>query len=853
MGEQLPDGEHRAPGAIRQLPGKIRHVPKAGRQLSRGIRHVSRGIRQLSRGIRQLSRVVRHVSRGLRQLSGVIRQLPQAARHVSRVIRHVSRGLRHAQKGKKGYQTVLFAQVNALYLRIFFFETLNETAGNTFAPVSFSSFFMRNLSKKLQRFQQAESLEPMWAWGIRMGLALVVPLAWGTATGHLAEAVWIGFIAESICWVELKGAFAQRIQLVLGGMIITLFSAFAGALTSGSVLLSTLLMAVVGLLSGLFKNLGDRGSGLAICVYATFIISNAFPVADSTAFGHRIFLTAGGGLWYLVLAAAFSITLRQNEPYRRSVGLIWRSIGELLETISQGWNGRSPRSSLQSIFRKEIAVRKAIDASLAFHQTLAHQVAREDETELQLALIRKSTALASVQMVAISEATESLSLRALPSEVRGAMYGIYRALMQAAFRMSSYAVSLLPEESLLLENRLQRVRELCGVLEKYLLQRGIPEAEQKAFTKVLNLTYRAVKMMARIRERLEGAAGGEKRVYRSYSLLKTIYILHPGNLWRALQLLFNTRTEHFRYALRISIASAVAMALSKVLPAHHTYWIPFTVILIIQPHIGATLAKARDRVIGTVAGGIVGGLFLLLPRTFVLEAAVIFATSVLMIVYVRKNYAVAAFFITVSLVMLLDVERVADVSIILIRGGSTLVGAAIAVLSSFILLPIWDKKKLPEHLADALFRNYEYLCYTYSATPKTEIWTRYKRDAETANSNAFESLQRYLEEPDGRQKSFVQPYGMLTHIVRITRDLNQIHLEREAAATTSAATSVAVSGRLPEEVLQRLRRLAERHWEMSGRVFPGGEIPAVTPHFYAQEVELLQKINTELQAMENNE
>ena len=691
----------------------------------------------------------------------------------------------------------------------------------------------------------------MVAWGVRMGLAMVVPIIVGFATGHAAEAVWVGLVAEGICWVELKGSVTQRVQITLAGILITLLSTTLGAVTGFSVVLTVAAMLLVGLVSGLFKNLGDRASGLAICVYLTFILSNAHPPEDREVFMERLVLTGIGGVWALFLALVFSFTLRQNEPYRRSIALVWRSVGSLLEAIAKGWNGKSPRSSVQQIFKQEMAVRKALDDSIALYGTLAHQSGREEKSEANLAIIRKSTSLVAVQVVAMAEAAEPLQLRAVPSEVRNATYGIYRTLTQAALRLSSYLVSLLPEESLLLQNRLARVRELSFVLEKYADQKGIPEAERKAFTRISHLANRIAKLMERIRERLE-SAGGEKRVYRSYSLLKTVYVLHPGDLLRSIQLLFNIRTEHFRYALRMAIASAVALGFSKILPGHHNYWIPFTVILVIQPYIGATLKKARDRVLGTVTGGIVGGLLLLLPNNVFVQEALLFAASVLMVIYIRKNYAIAAFFITVSLVLLLDVERQANLEIIIIRAISTLVGAAIAVLASFVLLPEWDKKKLPEHLADALRRNYEYLLFTYGigALP-TDTWTRFKRIAETANSKAFESLQRYLEEPDGKQKQIVQPYQLLTHNVRITRDLNQIQLERESPAQTLHTTPTVNAAPLVEEVLRLLRKV--RQTQARGGALTIPEIPENIPSCPATtgETELLQQIYTEVQGMEN--
>jgi hypothetical protein len=93
------------------------------------------------------------------------------------------------------------------------------------------------------------------------------------------------------------------------------------------------------------------------------------------------------------------------------------------------------------------------------------------------------------------------------------------------------------------------------------------------------------------------------------------------------------------------------------------------------------------------------------------------------------------------------------------------------------LLPAWDKKWLPSHLAEALKANYQYFVASFYIIDPATTWTRPKRLAESKNTDVFDSYNRYMQEP-GRHKT-EEYYDVITCLIRITRDLNNIHLEQE--------------------------------------------------------------------------
>jgi len=629
--------------------------------------------------------------------------------------------------------------------------------------------------KKLNEFIQNETFEPILGWGFRMAIATVVPVIWGLATNQMQIAEWITLTAEAICWVELKGTYAQRLRVLIGGTFLTFLFAVLGSITGTSIWLSVISMLVVAFIAGLFKNLGDRGSGLSICVYVMFIIANAFPTHNVHELQLRSSYILIGGVWNLLVGLIATAFLPAQLPYRRSIALIWKAISGLVESVAKGWDGKGTRSNIRDLYLREQEVRTAIDTSIHFHSRLVHQVSNKNSNEYQLAHLRKATALVGTHIIAMSEELENMNKKDVAESVHLKLFSIFKALQQTVDRMAVYVINAKPEEELLLISRIGRLNKLLQLLKSD-AQMEDPE-HKRSIQRVIHLTERTIKLIESAIKQLQQVTVN-KPVYRSYSVIKTLFVLHPKHWYRNLRLLFNLNTFTTRYALRTALAATVGMFIYKWANIDHGYWLPFTVIIIIQPYFGATFKKALDRVIGTVLGGVAGGLLHGIPTGLHIKEGLLFLCSMFMVYYIRKNYAIAAFFITLSLVLLFAVEEELHPQLLLIRAICTIGGAILGVSAGFLLLPHWDKKHLPKHLIDAITSNYQYFIFTFFPQTNETVWTKYKRNAESSNSNVFDSFNRYMQEPTGK-KHYIIYYQLITHNVRLTREMNNIHLEQE--------------------------------------------------------------------------
>ncbi|WP_260739375.1 FUSC family protein [Tunturiibacter lichenicola] len=85
---------------------------------------------------------------------------------------------------------------------------------------------------------------------------------------------------------------------------------------------------------------------------------------------------------------------------------------------------------------------------------------------------------------------------------------------------------------------------------------------------------------------------------------------------------FTSRSIMFRHALRLGLVAAADLLLLRLIHITHSYWMPMTSIIVLQPYTGETWRKSGDRVAGTVSGAILAaGLAATMPSEAGIEAA----------------------------------------------------------------------------------------------------------------------------------------------------------------------------------------------------------------------------------------
>jgi uncharacterized membrane protein YccC len=230
--------------------------------------------------------------------------------------------------------------------------------------------------------------------------------------------------------------------------------------------------------------------------------------------------------------------------------------------------------------------------------------------------------------------------------------------------------------------------------------------------------------------------------------------------------------------LRVSSGLCLGVFLYRFFNIDHGYWIPLTMMIVIQPYYGATLKKSFQRIIGTLGGTIVGGLIMLLPLPKEAFVVLLIFVSFFVAYFLRNNYKIGVFFVTVMMVVMMQLSQSASWELIGWRILSTLIGAGLAIIAGYVFWPVWEKERFPALVKEALEQNRNYLQavirYYNEELPAGESWGKYRRAAEGANNNLFASVQRMYEEPKHIQENVEKYFAVTGVVIRIAREITSV-------------------------------------------------------------------------------
>ena len=255
---------------------------------------------------------------------------------------------------------------------------------------------------------------------------------------------------------------------------------------------------------------------------------------------------------------------------------------------------------------------------------------------------------------------------------------------------------------------------------------------------------------------------------------------------------FTWKSNTFRHALRVSIATLTGFIVSEFLPFGHSYWILLTIIVILKPAYSITKRRNRDRLLGTLAGVGIGVLILFFVKNLHVMIVFMIALMVLAYSFMRTRYLLFVTLMTPYILILLHILNPAHFNdLILDRIMDTLIGSGIALLANLLFSPEWAYTQFAEYLLQMLETNKKYFSDgTSSFTGHTADTTEYKlsrKNAYVALANISDALNRMLAEPKGKQKNapelnqlVVLNYMMASHtatLAAMARDRESIPAE----------------------------------------------------------------------------
>ncbi|WP_428775263.1 YccS family putative transporter [Vibrio sp.] len=236
-------------------------------------------------------------------------------------------------------------------------------------------------------------------------------------------------------------------------------------------------------------------------------------------------------------------------------------------------------------------------------------------------------------------------------------------------------------------------------------------------------------------------------------------------IWQRIRSNLNRESLLFRHALRMSLALTAGYGVIQSFGIERGYWILLTTLFVCQPNYSATRQKLVSRVVGTIAGLLIGVPLLAVFPSLESQLVLIVFSAVMFFAFRINNYSYATGFITV-LVLFCFNQLGTGYAVVIPRLADTLIGCALAVSAVVWILPDWQSRKLHKVMADAVQSNSDYLDQIigqYRIGKKDSLSYRIaRRNAHNQDASLTFAISNMLAEPGRYHTAVDESFRFLT-------------------------------------------------------------------------------------------
>lgn len=252
----------------------------------------------------------------------------------------------------------------------------------------------------------------------------------------------------------------------------------------------------------------------------------------------------------------------------------------------------------------------------------------------------------------------------------------------------------------------------------------------------------------------------DKKRIKGYKLSKDYdsFVSTPDLDIELLKENFSFNSNHFRHALRVSIATTIGYILSFILKLDYSNWVLLTILVILKPTYSLSKQRNLHRLLGTVIGAAISFLVLYLIPSEQAKFAVMVVFILLTYSFIRTNYFISVLFMTGYVMILFYILNANHfLSVIENRVVDTLIGSVIAFLSTYIFVPSWEKEQIRNYMQKAIENASGY----FDTVSKTFITGQFddlkyrlsRKNAFIAQSNLSGAFNRMMNEPKSKQEN----------------------------------------------------------------------------------------------------
>ena len=603
--------------------------------------------------------------------------------------------------------------------------------------------------------------------GVRVTVAILLPAVLLAQWGHFEMGLTVATGAVCVSVTDTPGPAAHRRNGMLAALALLFSTALLTGVAAANVWLLGLEIAALSFLFTMFLVWGARAGAVGTAALLNVVLVLAHPPTLGQLLPHAGLLLAGG-LWY----AALALLVYQVRPYRPAQQALGECVHALARFLELKASFYEAETGLADDYRQLVAQQVVVNEK---------QEAARDILFRTRQIVNESTShgrrlvLTFVETVDLYERISAghydyAAVRETFGST-GLLPGVATLIRHVSTELDHLGVAIQanhpyggvgPE----LSAEWERLQARISALDDDPAQAGSTRVLKKILVNLRDIIRRVGNMRRYFDESQPPVPAPSRAADHAQ------FVAHQEIELQALGQNFTMKSAVFRHAVRMTLACIAAFAVSEGLwHGQHNYWILMTVSIMLKPGFSLTRQRNTERIVGTLAGGALGGVVLWLLPWPEVRFGVLVVFMVVAYSFQRTIYLVTVVFLTAYLLIMFSFLGLSYLGVAEERITDTLIGCAIAFAAGYFLFPNWESDKLTDYMAAALRANLVYLRQLADRLagrplPPNE-YRLLRKNVYVSGANLAAAFQRMLTEPKSKQYRPTQTHEfvVLNHIL----------------------------------------------------------------------------------------
>ncbi len=600
--------------------------------------------------------------------------------------------------------------------------------------------------------------------GLRITMGAIIPVIVCALIGEFTTGTLISLGALVVGISDTPGAPAHRRAGVVYCTMLCVLTIMVTVLLNGSLIAMTLAIAAFSFIYSMFAVFNTRASTIGtMCLLIMLInVDDVYTLQEELTYLAYFII---GALWYMVIS--FSITY--VRPYRLAQQELSETILQVADYIRLKANFYDIKHDVDVNYDKLIEKQIEVNA----HQENVRDILFQSKRSIK-DTTKQGRFLTLIFSDIVDLFEQSMATHYDYAAIRekyassGLLEKIKLILRKVSYELDNISYRLHAEKLPLQRHDLNKeIDELRAALEEYDKKQ---DTNSIALKKIIVNIRTIVNLILQIYSycQLKKIDIEKEEITQSQKFVKTDIIN-----WQRFRDNLNLNSTIFRHALRMSITLSLTYLILNLIHFSEfgIYWILLTILVILKPGFGMTKERNLQRIIGTIIGGVLGAVILMLIPDMTTRFIILIFFFLIAYSLFRVNYIIAVIFMTPYVLILLSFTGVNTLEIAKERVIDTLLGGTIAFVCSYVIFPNWESLQIKKNMRGLLIANYQYLAQAINILSGQKIAvTDYKlarKEVYIASANMASTFQRLLTEPKWRQKTTkeVNRFVILNHIL----------------------------------------------------------------------------------------